>query len=77
MTEAPKWVVLAVVLRPQGRKGEVLAELLTDFPERFEGRHVFLAAAGFDGPREKARAADVTGYWLPVGRNQGRVVLRT
>ena len=76
MTEAPKWVVLAVVLRPQGRKGEVLAELLTDFPERFEGRHVFLAAAGFDGPREKARIADVTGYWLPVGRNQGRVVLK-
>jgi 16S rRNA processing protein RimM len=76
MTEAPKWVVLAVVLRPQGRKGEVLAELLTDFPERFEGRHVFLAAAGFDGPREKVRTADVTGYWLPVGRNQGRVVLK-
>ena len=69
-------MVLAQVLRPQGRKGEVLAELLTDFPERFEGRRVFLAKAGFAGPREQARAAEVTGYWLPVGRNQGRVVLK-
>jgi 16S rRNA processing protein RimM len=76
MTETPKWIVLAHVLRPQGRKGEVLAELLTDFPEHFKGRQVFLAAAGFDGPREAAREAEVTDYWLPVGRNQGRVVLK-
>jgi 16S rRNA processing protein RimM len=76
MTEAPKWVVLAELLRPQGRKGEVLAELLTDFPEGFESRRVFLAATGFNGPREAAREAEVTGYWLPVGRNQGRVVLK-
>ena len=34
---APSWIVLAHLLRPQGRKGELLAELLTDFPERFDG----------------------------------------
>jgi 16S rRNA processing protein RimM len=30
-------VAIARVVRPKGLKGEVFAELLTDFPERFEG----------------------------------------
>jgi 16S rRNA processing protein RimM len=73
----PAWIVLAHLLRPQGRKGEVLAELFTDFPERFEGqRRVFLAAPGFDGEAAEARAAEVVAFWLPVGKNQGRVVLQ-
>ena len=39
MSEAPQaWVWLARIRRPQGRKGEVLAELLTDFPEKFADR---------------------------------------
>lgn len=38
-----QWTTLAQLLRPQGRKGELLAELLTDFPERFADRtRVFL-----------------------------------
>jgi 16S rRNA processing protein RimM len=37
------WVWLARVRRPQGRKGEVFAEILTDFPDKFtERRHVWL-----------------------------------
>jgi 16S rRNA processing protein RimM len=32
------WVWLARIRRPQGRKGEVFADLLTDFPERFAER---------------------------------------
>jgi 16S rRNA processing protein RimM len=32
--EAPRWVIVARILRPRGNKGEVAAELLTDFPER-------------------------------------------
>jgi 16S rRNA processing protein RimM len=31
----PRWVLVARVLRPRGNKGEVVAELLTDFPSRF------------------------------------------
>jgi len=31
MDRNPTWIVLAQVLRPQGRKGEVLADLLTDY----------------------------------------------
>jgi len=74
---APSWIVLAHLLRPQGRKGEVLAELFTDFPERFDDRrYLFLAKPGFDGAASEARAAEVVSFWLPVGRNQGRVVLK-
>jgi 16S rRNA processing protein RimM len=78
MTQStPAWIVLAHLLRPQGRKGEVLAELFTDFPERFEDqRRVFLAAPGFDGDEREARSAEVVAFWLPVGKNEGRVVLQ-
>jgi len=74
--DTPSWIVLAHLLRPQGRKGEVLAELFTDFPERFESqRRVYLAAPGFDGEADDARAVEVMAFWLPVGKNQGRIVL--
>jgi 16S rRNA processing protein RimM len=74
--EVRPWVILASILRPQGRKGEVLAELLTDFPERFEGEpRVFLAKPGFSGPETEARAVNVIGFFLPVGKNSGRIVL--
>ncbi len=35
---AEEWVWLARIRRPQGRKGEVFAEILTDFPEKFAQR---------------------------------------
>jgi 16S rRNA processing protein RimM len=74
---APAWIVLAHLLRPQGRKGEVLADLFTDFPERFENqRRVFLAVPGFEGEAADARPAEVVAFWLPVGKNEGRVVLQ-
>jgi 16S rRNA processing protein RimM len=74
--ERTEWTVVAHLLRPQGRKGELLAELLTDFHERFANTlAVSLAKPGFAGTADEARAATVTGYWLPVGKNQGRVVL--
>ena len=74
---APAWIVLAHLLRPQGRKGELLAELFTDFPERFEEqKRVFLAAPGFEGEAAEARPAEVVAFWLPVGKNEGRVVLQ-
>jgi 16S rRNA processing protein RimM len=70
------WITVAQLLRPQGRKGELLAELLTDVPERFETHpEVFLAAPGFTGEEAEARTAEVAAFWLPVGRNVGRIVL--
>lgn len=32
--ENPRWIVVARLLRPRGNKGELAAEILTDFPER-------------------------------------------
>jgi 16S rRNA processing protein RimM len=77
MESDASWIVLAHLVRPQGRKGELLAELLTDFPDRFAGREdIFLAPAGFDGTEAEARRIDVTSSWLPVGKNKGRIVLQ-
>jgi 16S rRNA processing protein RimM len=46
MTAPDAWVWLARIRRPQGRKGEVFADLLTDFPEKFaERRKLWLIAA--------------------------------
>jgi 16S rRNA processing protein RimM len=38
MTTPEDWVWLAQIRHPQGRKGEVFAEILTDFPEKFADR---------------------------------------
>ena len=57
-------------------KGELLAELLTDFPDRFDGREdLFLAPPGFQGTLSWARPVAVISSWLPVGKNRGRIVL--
>jgi 16S rRNA processing protein RimM len=66
------WVTLARVVRPQGRRGEVLCDLLTDSPSQFKDRpHVSLLRA--DNTRTDAIVED---HWLPVGRSAGRVVLK-
>ena len=42
-----RFLAIARILRPQGRKGEVAAEILTDFPERFRQHDsVFLEVPG-------------------------------
>jgi 16S rRNA processing protein RimM len=84
MDSASQWIVLAHILRPQGRKGEVLADLFTDFPERFEDHpQVWLAPPGIadrgtgdaEDMKEDVKPAEVVSHWLPVGRNAGRIVL--
>ena len=79
MDPTPQWTLLARILRPQGRKGEVLADLLTDFPHRFaEHPRVWLAPPGFTEAASHPAspgAAEITSHWLPVGRNSGRIVL--
>ncbi|MDR3754171.1 MAG: ribosome maturation factor RimM [Terracidiphilus sp.] len=82
MPVAPEnWVWLARIRRPQGRKGEVLAEILTDFPEKFaERRQVWLlpASVGAPGPSHpgtgeikpiasSARPIDLSNHWLHKG----------
>jgi 16S rRNA processing protein RimM len=64
--QADQWVWLALVRRPQGRKGEVFADILTDFPEKFaERRRLWLLAqnASAFAPRE----AELLTHWLHKG----------
>ena len=69
MTES-KWLLVARVVRPQGHRGELLAELLTDFPERLEsGRALSLRAAGAEQPE---RVVHIAGSRL----HGSRIVLR-
>jgi 16S rRNA processing protein RimM len=62
------FIAIARVVRPQGRKGEVLAEILTDFPSRFAD----LRRAFLDDPGNNPRAATVEHTWL----HKGKVVLK-
>jgi 16S rRNA processing protein RimM len=65
-----EFVLLAHLIRTQGRQGELLADILTDFPERFaERKRVWLLPPDAKGaPRE----AEIERHWL----HKGRVVLK-
>jgi 16S rRNA processing protein RimM len=72
-----QWTAIAVLLRPQGRRGELLADPLTDLPELFAtGRSVWLAPANADSPAEGAPPLILEEHFFPTGRNAGRVVLK-
>lgn len=59
-------VTLARIVRARGRKGEVAAEILTDFPERLAHlKEVWL----WDGSREPRRAR-LRACWLSKSRGQ-------
>jgi 16S rRNA processing protein RimM len=69
------WVWLARIRKSQGRKGEVLADLLTDFPEKFkERKRVWLLSAAGTA-NESAREAELTGHFLHKGPHSKAVVL--
>jgi 16S rRNA processing protein RimM len=65
----PEWVLLARVVRPQGRRGEVLAEIFTDFPEEFPRRKRLFLRREDGSPMRETR---VESHWL----HKGRVVLK-
>lgn len=72
-TESESWIPAARLLRPQGRRGELLAEPLSDLPGLLApGRRLSLAASG------SAPATETTleSQWSPSGRNAGRIVLK-
>ena len=62
MNGAPqRWVAVAHILRPRGNKGEVAAELLTDFPQRLtELREVFVG----DLAKSEPRRVELAACWL-------------
>jgi 16S rRNA processing protein RimM len=66
-----QWVWLARIRRPQGRKGEVFADILTDFPAKFAERRRLWLIADPDSPRAKSnpdpREVDLQAHWLHKG----------
>lgn len=74
---ASAFVTLARLLRPQGRRGELLADLLTDFPEQLSNpAGVFLVAASATAPAASAARTQVESQWMPTGKNAGRIVVK-
>ncbi len=66
--EAEEFVTIARIRRPQGRRGEVAAELFTDFPQRFlEAATVWLYLPG-----KGHRPAGLESAWF----HKGAVILK-
>jgi 16S rRNA processing protein RimM len=76
MTTPGDWTWLARIRRPQGRKGEVFADLLTDFPEKFaERRRLWLLTTSGGGSdrlvrsmvEQAPRDVELIAHWLHKG----------
>jgi 16S rRNA processing protein RimM len=61
-------VIVARAVRTRGLKGELVAELLTDFPERFESLEELIAVSP-DGERQTVKLEN---FWI----QNGRVILK-
>jgi 16S rRNA processing protein RimM len=71
------WFPIARLLRPQGRRGELLADPLSDLPGLFDPQHdVVLAAADASAPAPGATPLRIEEHFFPTGKNAGRVVLK-
>jgi 16S rRNA processing protein RimM len=74
MVNAPTgepWIMVARLVRPQGRQGEILADILTDFPERFADRkRLYLVPS--ETSRDSVSEMTLENHWL----HKGRVVLK-
>jgi 16S rRNA processing protein RimM len=73
MSTANPWVWLAQIRRTQGRKGEVFADILTDFPEKFsERKRLWLIRESEDGTHAASSdgaplAVELVSHWLHKG----------
>jgi 16S rRNA processing protein RimM len=65
------WAIVARLVRPQGRHGEILGDLLTDFPELFAQRRLLYLVASETSPTP-ARELTLERHWL----HKGRIVLK-
>jgi 16S rRNA processing protein RimM len=64
--KAAQWVWLARIRRPQGRKGEVFAGILTDFPEKFSERRC-LWLLQESAPAASPREVELLAHWVHKG----------
>jgi len=59
-SETQGWVLIARIIRPRGNKGEVLAELFTDFPERLSSFKQIYLRSGQNQPQ----ATGLLHFWV-------------
>jgi 16S rRNA processing protein RimM len=72
---SPGWLPIAQLLRPQGRRGELLADPFSDLPGLFvAGREAALAPPNSTNPGSST--VRIEEHWSPTGKNAGRVVLK-
>ena len=67
-TSANELVIIARAVRPRGLKGEIVAELLTDFPDRFEDLEELILVS----PRGERTTKQLEDFWF----QNDRVVLK-
>lgn len=69
MDRKAAYVTVALILRPHGRRGEVAAEILTDFPQRLKSlRSVELFDPNVHTAANAARVCAVKSCWLSQSR---------
>lgn len=67
-SEPSQFLAIARIVKPQGRRGEVIAELATDFPDRFNAlRNVYL-----ENPGKSPFPALLENVW----KHKSRIVLK-
>ncbi len=64
----PEALTIAIIIKPQGNRGEVIADLLTDFPERFQ----LLGRVSLHKDNGAVRELELEDHWF----HKGRVVLK-
>jgi 16S rRNA processing protein RimM len=67
----PKLVLVAKLVRPHGRRGELIAEILTDFPERFHHR-TRLVVIPPERTATRPREMELENFWFL----RSRIVLK-
>ncbi len=65
---ASELVIIARAVKPRGLKGEIVAELLTDFPDRFDDLEVLILVS----PRGERTTKQLEDFWF----QNDRVVLK-
>ena len=72
---ADEWVPAARLMRPQGRRGELLADPHAEFSSFVPGQSLWLAPAEDAAPNPSGERI-LEAVWQPTGKNAGRVVLK-
>jgi 16S rRNA processing protein RimM len=65
LAQTGEWAWLARIRHPQGRKGEVFADILTDFPEKFAERRRLWLLGRVSAP--PTREVELSNHWLHKG----------